>query len=121
MLTHSIKKQYPIKSTRKEILGKPPTKTNFGETPTEVFERHFIRCLFKEGDHVVFKKPRRRRIHGVVTHIETDINKMQWVAEATVPRYIKVRVPVIDRKTGEITGMDHVWTTESKLTFEAAK
>lgn len=70
----------------------------------------------KPGDRIRFKKPKRKPLYGTVDHIESDIAKMYWAEGATVPRYIRVRVDVPDKQTGEIKPT-FVWTTESKIIF----
>lgn len=99
----------------------PPIILKPNESRQQCFERHRARCFLRQGDRVVFKKPKRNRIYGVVDHIETDIGKMFWTQGGETPRYIRVAINKVDKATGEILGYDYVWTTESKITFVATK
>lgn len=94
---------------------KPPhIEATTGETRQQCFMRHYNRCVYKVGDNVVFKRPKRNKLRGVVDHIETDISKMFWSDGGKQPRYIRVAMEYIDRETGEIKPT-HVWVCESKL------
>jgi hypothetical protein len=87
-----------------------------GESKYGCFQRHLARCLFKVGDKVVFKKPKRNKIRGVVEHIETNISRIYWSEGGSSPRYIRVKIEQIDKATGEIKPT-YVWACESRLLF----
>jgi hypothetical protein len=109
----SLKRSVPTEQ------GKPPELV-FGEPRSESFKRHFERCLFKPGDEVVFKKPKRNKIRGVVEYIENDINKIFWSEGGGSPRYIKVKIETVDKTTGEIKSL-HMWTCENRLLWGSMK
>jgi hypothetical protein len=95
--------------------NKPPLIVDHNSR-RESFDRHFARCTFKEGDVVVFKKPKRNKITGHIDTIINDFRAVEHWGEGGVPRYIEVIVKKIEPSTGEIKTFN-VWTTESKLTF----
>lgn len=94
--------------------GKPQHITPANqETREECFQRHYSRCVYKVGDEVAFKKPKRNRIRGRIDYIETDIKKMFWSDGGQQPRYIRVAVEYTDHEGKPQIG--HMWACESKL------
>lgn len=88
--------------------------TLLGETQLDCFNRHRKRCIFKVGDSVRFKKPRKNPIRGVIEHIEEDLSKVTWSNGGTVPNYISIRVNTINKRTRE-ESTQIVKTHEGKL------
>lgn len=122
MLTYSIKKNKSIpQKLRKSASIAGPTQTVYprNETREECFARHFAKNIYKLGDRVAFKKPRRNKIRGSIIGVETDVNKMHWSEGGAVPRFLRVKVDKIDKSSGEIYGYDIVWTSPNKLMWSS--
>ena len=68
------------------------------------------KCLFKVGDVVRFKKPRRKPICGTVVAIEDDVDKITWIHGGLCPTNI-----VVDIERGGRT--QRVKTNYRKLAF----
>lgn len=123
MLTYTIKKNKGIiKKLRKSASNSAdPTQTVYprNETREECFARHFAKSIFKLGDRVAFKKPRRNKIRGNIIGIETDVTKMHWSEGGAVPRFLRVKVDKIDKASGEIYGYEIVWTSPNKLMWSS--
>jgi len=64
----------------------------------ECLESHLKRSFFKEGDRVVFKKPRGRKIEGIITSIERDAEKVVWSKDRRVPYFIDIRITTQDSR-----------------------
>lgn len=93
MLTQSL--------TRSKSIGPPLFPTNGHVKSNEVanFNRHLNRCFFKVGDEIVFKKPKNRKIEGIIRHIEEDPTKVLWSRDRSVPYYIDVEITTKDERS----------------------
>ena len=77
--------------------------------------------MFRVGDKVKFKKPRRNPIYGEILHIETIPEKVQWSHGGLVPLNISVQVDKIDSTTGVIYGTELMKVSDKKLLFVRGK
>lgn len=71
------------------------------------------RCFLKEGDKIVFKKPRKNKVTGTVVHIERDLDKVIWGSKDRIPFYISVATE--RHVNGKVLKADSVKTYESKI------
>jgi hypothetical protein len=100
-----------------EQVKPPHIDVTTGRSQEQILTHRLSRNLFKVGDRVAFKKPKRNKIRGTIDHIAFDVKECFWTDGGTVPRYIRVAIPEIDKDTGEILKVIHVWTSENKLTW----
>jgi hypothetical protein len=66
-------------------------------TPHEILANHLTKSMFITGDRVVFKKPKRNQMYGVITHIEKELDNTRWSSFGSEPQNITVVL-----ETGEI-------------------
>jgi hypothetical protein len=107
----------PILSTQDKARASSPVLTTRGETRQECFDRHYSKCIFKVGDRITFKKPKRNKVRGTIEYIEIDVDKMHWSEGGEVPRYVKVKVDLVNKETGLVYGFNTVWTTQNKILY----
>ena len=101
-----------LKKTSPNQNQAPPVTLPPNAGSEAILAHHLKRNVFKVGDAVVFKKPRRNRVYGAITHIETDPELVTWSKGKTVPNFITVRIET-KTKTGWL--VTSVKTYESKL------
>lgn len=92
MLTQTLSRN---KGFKLPLLGTP------GDVKADqvaIFNRHLNRCWFKVGDEIVFKKPKNRKIEGIIKHIEEDPTKVVWSHDKMVPYYIEVAITTKDER-----------------------
>ena len=103
MLTYAIKKEKP----------RQKSKSNF--TKGEILERNLAATIFKVGDRVRFKKPRRNPVYATVVGIQSDALEITWTAD-DVPMNILLEV---EKRTPINNGMmvtkERVKTNVKKL------
>ena len=96
MLTYQIKNLIAPHSNTFVLIG-PPKKEEVADiylSRKAIMDRQISNSIFKVGDHVKFKKPKRNPIYGVIQHIEDNPNKCEW--KMTSPQNIAVSVPLVD-------------------------
>lgn len=79
----------------------------------EILEHHLKRNTFKVGDKVVFKKPKRNKVYGIISEIQTDPEKVTWTRGNTVPNYISVTAELVSKTNGKM--LIQMKTYESKI------
>jgi len=94
LLTYAIRSELSVvnvgtptrKQSKKQVreTSLPP----ISYSKEAVFKRKMDRCLFKVGDEVLFRKPRRSAPRGTIINIETDFTQVHW--DKNVPQYILV-------------------------------
>lgn len=57
----------------------------------------------------MFKKPRRNRVYGTITHIEEEAGLCTWTHKGEVPNYITIK---LDERNGQVQS---VKTYEKKI------
>lgn len=62
------------------------------DSKEEVFNRHYGKCFFKINDRVQFKKPKRNRIHGTITYIESNLKNVTWTNGGRSPAIVTVKL-----------------------------
>lgn len=91
MLTYQIKNQRVAhKSRLPSHIGN--LSNSLFDSKEAIFERHSKKCYFKTGDMVVFKKPRRNKVIGTITHIEEDFTKVSWMNGGNTPAILTVQL-----------------------------
>ena len=62
----------------------------------EILARQLEKNLFKVGDKVKFKKPRRNPVYGVIKSIGTDWKQVNWRNGGLIPNNIEVQTSAND-------------------------
>jgi len=106
MLTYSI-------STKSS--ARPQRSRGKVETKDEVLQRNLAATIFKVGDRVRFKKPRRNPVYATVIDVQKDPMQITWSAD-DVPMNIILEVDI--RKpipNGFLVTKERVKTNVKKL------
>lgn len=108
MLTYRISKPKASRSSRKP----PHIPRRIADADKRaILETNLAKTLFREGDCVRFKKPRRPQVVGTVVQIQRDVDEVTWGNDGTVPMNIVLE---IDRGNGKSERMK---TNVKKLVF----
>lgn len=86
-------------------------------TRRQILEDQLKRCIFKVGDRVKFKKPRRNPVYGEITAIDDDVDNVTF-SSGGVPMNIHVKIPLRDKANGLQYGYQIVRTNMKKLMWE---
>lgn len=114
MLSYRIQSQSPRpKRKERSVIHSP-------EEQKGLLQKNLSNCLFKVGDTVRFKKPRRNPVYGKIVAIDDKPEECTW-ASSGVPMNIHVSVPLKDKGTSIVYGHQIVRTNMKKLLYEGRK